>query len=264
MKNTLEDIFLSYGFTTLEYKYIRSSGLAMLIPDKTIEYNLEENFAYFKSLEFDDKKIRTFFKINPKIITINKDKIVDNLYNLYSFNYTKSDTIKMIKTDAKVITLTKNEITTRISALNIIGYKYEDIIHIGKHTPQIFTDDMKNINDKLAFLMDLGYAKEEVIYMTKSLSSLFVYSYDNIQSKIDFLDSLNAHYLPVIKPNILMQNANVSYARLKYYEDHNIDYKKNDYKKIFIGEKQFVSQYKITKDELLEKYIKETDKQKKY
>ncbi|MBO5183176.1 MAG: hypothetical protein J6B64_02140 [Bacilli bacterium] len=113
---------------------------------------------------------------------------------------------------------------------------------------------IKKLKDNFAFLLKIGYTKEEVIKMTKSFPPIYGLSIENMKQKIEFYDSIDMHELAVINPKQLMQSVNLSYARYSFYKDRGIDIDMNNYRKLFVGQKDFEKAYGITKKELLEKY----------
>ena len=120
--------------------------------------------------------------------------------------------------------------------------------------PTIYSYSIENLKQKIENIMDLGYSKEEVIKMTKSMPTIYSYSIENMKQKIVFYDSIGMHALAVIDAKQLMQSVNLSYARYSFYMDKGINIDIDNYKKLFIGQKQFEKSYGITKEELLKKY----------
>lgn len=113
---------------------------------------------------------------------------------------------------------------------------------------------LKKIKENMGFLKSIGYSQEEVIKMTKSLPAIYSHSIENMKQKIEFYDSIGLHKLPVISPKDLMQSTALSYARYMFYKDKGIQIDETNLRKLFIRQKQFETQYGITKQELLEKY----------
>ena len=135
-----------------------------------------------------------------------------------------------------------------------MGYTKEEVIKMTKSSPQIYSYSIENMKQKIEDIISLGYTKEEVIKMTKILPSIYGLSIENMKQKIDFYDSIDMHELAVINPKQLMQSVNLSYARYSFYKDRGIDIDMNNYRKLFVGQKDFEKAYRITKKELLEKY----------
>ena len=134
------------------------------------------------------------------------------------------------------------------------GYSKEEVIKMTKSLPQIYGYSIENMKQKIEDIMLLGYSKEEVIKMTKSLPQIYSLSKENMKQKIDFYDSIGMHVLAVIDTKYLMQSVNLSYARYSFYMDKGINIDIDNYRKLFIGQKNFEKSYGITKEELLKKY----------
>ena len=130
----------------------------------------------------------------------------------------------------------------------------EEVIKMTKTLPSIYGYSIENMKQKIIDIMDLGYTKEEVIKMTKTLPSIYGLSIENIKQKIDFYNLIGMHELTVIDAKLLMQSTNLSYARYSFYMDIGINIDMNNYRKLFINQKQFEKTYGITKEELLERY----------
>lgn len=254
MSNNLEKTFIDLGYTKEEYRHIRSYGLLLLYSDTKIKENLNDGILFFSQLGFAYEQILKFYKYAPNILKYSYDELYNQINKLIILGYNQDEILKMIKVDSRIITLSDDDINNRFYYLNRFGYTNEDILKIGKRTPQIFTENVKNLNDKFYFLLEHGYKKEDIVKMTNKLSSIFSYSLDNLQNKIDFFDFINAHELPVIKPNILMQSSKVSYARYYYFIDKNINFEVNNYRKLFISENQFKRAYGISTEELIKIY----------
>ena len=56
-----------------------------------------------------------------------------------------------------------------------------------------------------------------------------------------------------------MQSTKLSYARYMFYKDKGIKITMDNYRKLFINQKQFEKAYGIKKEELLKKYDYEKD-----
>lgn len=69
-----------------------------------------------------------------------------------------------------------------------------------------------------------------------------------------FYDSIGIKSVILEKPNFLRQSISLSYSRYQYLKSMKRAINKNNFKKLFYGEKQFVNQYSITNEELLNLY----------
>ena len=75
-----------------------------------------------------------------------------------------------------------------------------------------------------------------------------------MKQKIEYYDSIVMHKLAVVDAKLLMQSTALSYARYEFYKDKGNEIDMINYRKLFIGQKNFEKQFGITKQELLEKY----------
>lgn len=138
-----------------------------------------------------------------------------------------------------------------------LGYTEDDYNEIRNSYPLINIKDetiSMHLKDIFTFFLECGYTKEEVIKMTKTLPQIYSLSIENMKQKIDFYNLIDMHELAVIDAKNLMQSINLSYARYSFYIDLGINIDMNNYRKLFMGQKQFEKTYGITKEELLERY----------
>ena len=91
--------------------------------------------------------------------------------------------------------------------------------------------------------------------MTKSLPSLFSYGIDNIREKIELLRSIGIGKVATVSPKLLMQSVDLTYARFRFLtEERNKEISMKTVSSLFAGSNLFQKTYKISKDELLERY----------
>ena len=184
-----------------------------------------------------------------------KNNIISVYDYLLSLGYTKKDVIKMTKLLPALYSYSKENIRDKIDFLISLGYTKEDVIKMTKLLPSLYGLSKENIQDKINFLISLGYTKEDVIKMTKQLPALYGYSKDNIRDKIEYLKSVKLEFIVLCNSKYLMQSTKLTYARYKFLtEEKNICISKENYRKLYINNKQFGSSYGISKQELLERY----------
>ena len=122
-----------------------------------------------------------------------------------------------------------------------------------KHPP-IYTISIDALKQKLNDLKDLGYSNEEVIIMTIGLPQLFGLSIEKIKERIEFYNSINIGEIVLFDSKQLMQSVELSYARYCFYTSFGVTIDINNYRLLFINEKQFERRYGVTKEQLLLKY----------
>ena len=215
-KMSLKEEFIKLGYTEDDYNEIRNSYPLINIKDETISKHLKDIFTFFLEC-----------------------------------GYTKEEVIKMTKALPAIYGLSIENMKQKIVDIMKLGYTKEEVIKMTKALPSIYGYSIENMKQKIADIMELGYTKEEVIKMTKALPSIYGLSIENIKQKIDFYNLIDMHELAVIDAKMLMQSINLSYARYSFYIDLGINIDMNNYRKLFMGQKQFEKTYGITKKELL-------------
>ena len=172
--------------------------------------------------------------------------------------------IKMMKKLPKLYSYSKENIKQKIVYLQELGYKKEEILEMTSVMPQIYCLHIDTITEKLNVMMENGYAKEEVLEITKYFPHILGASIENIMEKLGYYNEIGLHEIPIVNPKTLMQSISLTHARIKFYEEKGIEIEHTNYIKVFVGQKQFKKQYKITNEELIEKYNYEKDKVKSY
>ena len=218
-KMNLKEEFIKLGYTENDYNEIRNSYALMNTKDETISMHLKDIFTFFLEC-----------------------------------GYTKEEIIKMTKTLPSIYGYSIENMKQKIVDIMCLGYTKEEVIKMTKALPAIYSYSIENMKRKITDIMELGYTKEEVIKMTKALPSIYGLSIENIKQKIDFYNLIDMHELAVIDAKMLMQSINLSYARYSFYIDLGINIDMNNYRKLFINQKQFEKTYGITKEELLKRY----------
>ena len=150
--------------------------------------------------------------------------------------------------------LSIDNIKEKINDLKALGYSDKDIIKMTKVLPALYSYSIDNIKNKINDLKALGYSDKDIIKMTKVLPSLYSYSIDNIKEKKDFYDKIGLSFIIMEDTLQLIQSVNLSYARYEFYKSKGITLNKDNYKKLFISQEQFIDDYGITNKRLTEIY----------
>ena len=201
-----------------------------------------------------DRVVLKMTKASSSIYVANIKNISQKISDLISLGYTRLSVLKITKASPAIFSLSIENIKKKIEDLILLGYTKEDVFKMTKLFPTIYSYSIENIRQKITDLISLGYTKENVIEMTKVLPAIYGYSIENIKKKIEFYDTIGLHDLPIINPGNLMQSVSLSYARYRFYLDRGINIDISNFRKLFLNQKQFEKQYKITKEELIEKY----------
>ena len=198
----------------------------------------------------------------PAIYGYSKDSIKEKILGLEKLGFSREDIIKMLKFLPPIFGYSMDNINKKLTDLEELGYSREDIIDMIKAFPTIMGYSIDNIKKKFDDLEKIGFSEDEIISMTKSLPALLGLSIENIKEKIEFYDSIGMHDLASHKPRYLMQSVSLSYARYQFYLSRGITIRMDNYKRLFISNKDFLKQYLVTKTDLLNMYRYE-DREKK-
>ena len=294
---SLEQLFIKLGYTKDDYILIRNSYSLKKLREETLIRQVKRNYNWLLEFGYSKEEVIKITKTLPTIYGLSIENMIQKIEEVVGLGYIKQEIIKMTKSFPQLYSITIESIKQKIEDLIEIGYSKEEVIKMTRNFPQLYsitiefikqkiedlmelgyskeevikiTKDFSSIysfsidsmKQKIEDLMELGYSKEEVIKMTKSLPTIFGLSIENMKQKISFYDSINMHELAVVDSKMLMQSVNLSYARYNFYLKIGIPISMDNYKKLFISNKIFENQFKITKTELLkmydyEKYIEE-------
>lgn len=218
----------------------------------------KKNSALLKIFGFSEKDINRILKrpnINKFKMSTILIKVKNKIYFLQSLGYLYIQVIKIISDLPQILTFPDISIKKRIEDLIKLGYSKEETLKMTGEISKIFSYSMENIEKKLNDIVSLGYTKENALTMTYNLPALFNYSKENIKEKIEFYDTLGLHEIIISKTGILMQSLKLSCAREKFLRvEKEIIINTTNYYTIFQNASQFKKQFKITTEELLNKY----------
>ena len=90
--------------------------------------------------------------------------------------------------------------------------------------------------------------------MTKSLPAIFSLSEENIDKKIEFYKEIDLEFIITEDTLRLMQSVELTYARNRFFSDIGIIVNQDNYLKLFYVQNQFIKQYGINNNELINRY----------
>ena len=150
----------------------------------------------------------------------------------------------------KLLRFSFTHILNTFKFLKSIGYSEDDIRKMTCIFPSIYSFGTKYILDKFNFLKGLGYTDNQVKDITISLPSIFGFSNKNLLDKIRYYKEIGLSDLIIIKPKILIQSIELSYARYEYMKTKNIVINIKNYRKLFRSQPRFASSYGINNDDI--------------
>lgn len=98
--------------------------------------------------------------------------------------------------------------------------------------------------------------------MTKDLPSLLGLSIDKIREKKEFFDWIGISQVMIINTKYMIQSVSVSYSRYLFYKSIGINIDMSNYNLLFVNQRDFISKYKISNEELVKIYDYDKDKNK--
>ena len=180
-----------------------------------------------------------------------KEETIKNKLNFFiSLGYTKEEIIHMSLKFPSLLTHSSTYLLNKFKFLKSIGYSEDNIRKMTYFFPAIYGYSTKHILNRFNFLKGLGYTYNQVIDITISLPAIFGYSDKNLLDKIRYYKEIGLSDLIIIKPKILMQSIELSYARYEYMKTKNIVININKCSNLFAGQSIFVSSYGINNDDI--------------
>ena len=110
------------------------------------------------------------------------------------------------------------------------------------------------MSNKIQDLVNLDIDYNVILAMVKKFPPLLALSTENIYSKLGvykYIGVTNAIYGNAM---CLMQSADHAYARYCFLKENGILITPENYKLLFIGNSEFSARFKISKEELLQRY----------
>ena len=239
--NSNNEWFISHGFSKQEI-----IKMVTVVPSiyTFSSSKIETKYNYFIS-----------FGYTPQIIGLSIENIKEKLSYLFSLGYTRKQIIKITYLLPPIIGYSIENIESKINNYNRLGIPKEDIIKMSLMFSGFYSISEDNVNNKIKDLINLGFTYEQVIKMIKLFPPILGLSIETIKEKIDFYRELNILDVIIENPKYLMQSVNLSYARYMFYlMEKNDVINSNTSRRLFVGDKQFSKQFKVTKEELLKRY----------
>ena len=193
-------------------------------------------------------------KLLPAIFSLSEENLENRFKYLESKGYLNKDIIKMTKSSPAIFGYSEENIENKFKYLESKGYSKKDIIKMTKLLPSIFGLSEENIENKFKYLESKGYSKKDIIKMTKSLPTIFSLSEENIDKKIEFYKEIDLEFIITEDTLQLMQSVELTYARYRFLIDMSIIINQDNYAKLFYVQKQFIKQYGINNNELINRY----------
>lgn len=250
----IKKYMLEYGYNEKDIEKILNTYPLYTSKCETLLNNIKDITNLLSILGYTKKNIIKMTKLYPTLFSYNIYNVKKKIDDIITLGYTESEVIKMAKCSPSLLGYSIDKIKQKINDLVSLGYTKLDVINMTKFAPSLFTRGINNVKKKFDNLVDLEYTKEDIIKMTKLFPALLTLNINNIKQKFDFYKLIDIDNQLIDNAKLLMQSVELSYARYRFYESKSIEINAENYRKLFIGQKQFEKTYGISKKELLEMY----------
>ena len=241
---------------SLGYKEKQIKDLARRNPkvyDYSIQY-IENKISGLKSLGYDMHNIIVMTSNYPQILDSNLDWIVEKVNSISKLGFESKKAYKMTGTMPQLLFNDVEEIETRLGELQLLGYKKEECVAMLERYPFLMGLSIHKFEELQQDFPKLGYTQEQFMNISVKFPQIFGFSYESLQDKIDLYDSLELHDVPIDYPSILMQGTSLCRLRMKYFNDIGIEINQDNYRQLFLPERDFFNKFKVSRDDLIEIY----------
>lgn len=255
----MEEYLMSFGFDKQTASNLVKRYPLCNLKEDTLKNNIESSFDFFIKLGLNKEEIIKMAASAPSMFSYSADTMDKKIEGVMELGYTMKEVIRMTIKASIIYFYSVDNIKNKIADLENLGYTKDQIIDMTVKSPQIFSYNIDNIKNKINDIKNIGYTNDEVISMTTNSPSIFGLSIENLKPKLEYYDFIGLHDLALKDPKHLIQSVNLSYARFEFFRENNIDITMENYRKLFVSEKQFETQYKINNKDLMKQYDYNTE-----
>ena len=205
-------------------------------------------------LGYTKEKILKMLKAFPNLFDLSVKNINDKIDEWVELGFDRNSAIKLGYKIPFIFGYKKENLEKRIKNIMCLGYNYDDVISMISVFPELFSTSLDNMKQKINDLINLGYSYEQVMMITKKFPQIYSLSIENIREKKEFYDMLGIGFVILLEPKRLIQSMDLSYARYMFYLSIGIHINKDNWRKLFIDQKQFMKSYNKTNDDLINQY----------
>lgn len=249
-------------FEKIGYSYdeiISISKKAPVILTHSEEYIINK-FEEFKLLGFTYEEIKKIVGKFPNLITFSLKTLSDKINGLIDLGFDQNRVIEIIKSHPQIIGFTIDSLKEKIEEYIEMGFTKEETIKLLSETKGLFSISSGYVKNRIEDIMKCGYSKEDALKIIKGYAGISTISRENTIEKLEFYNSIGLHNLAIVSPKQLMQSVKLSHARREFYMSSGIVINMENYRKLFLGEKQFIKMYNKTNNELISEYPRDEKK----
>lgn len=213
--------------------------------------------SYMMKLGYKEEEINKILKQHV-IKRFSDETLLIHIEGIFNYfldkGYTKEQVIKMTTHTPSIYSYSAENIENKYEDLISLGYTKEQIIHLTRIAPVLFTYDIESLKEKIKIVISLGYTKEQELKMTVIFPGIYSFSKEKIMNKIKYFQERKLEKVILHDTKQLMQSLELTHARYEFLKENGIEINDQQYKELFYSENQFKSKFKITKEEILNKY----------
>ena len=191
----------------------------------------------------------------PLLFLAAPSRIKDKIKEIMKLGYTEQDALKIMKSFSVIFSYSYENMKSKIDALIKLGFTKEEALEIVKITPVIFSYSVESMHDKVNAIKSLGITHEAVVQIIKGFPALLGASLNNITAKFSYYTEIGIMDYILKHPKELMQSTELTKARYNFLTECGIDIVPENIARLFYGNKIFESCYRISKEELLNRYL---------
>jgi len=226
------------------------------------EINLDISINNLSSKIEDKEMLINLIKSNSKVLSYSTKTINDKFDWFYNKGYSKKDAAKIICKADKILTLNYYQDDNLDSNMDNkykflvdnLKYTKEEIIDITLSFPEYYTLSLNTIRNRLYNMTKLGFNLNQVKKIFYDFPEIISFKEETLNDKYDYFLKLDMLDIFFKDPKYLMQSLKLTKARYNFMIDRGLRVNKNNYGKLFVGNKKFKKTYGIDNDTLLEKY----------
>ena len=187
----------------------------------------------------------------PQLYGYQEDKIIERINYLQKLGYSIEDIIKMTTQYPQLYSFKENRIADTIKLLLSFSLPHPVVLKMLKISPQLIGYSSEKIQKNLQILNSMNYSKEKIMCIITLYPSILGISSDSLLKHLEFYQELNLEEIIFKNPRNLLQSIELTYARLCYFEEHDIPISS---RKLFMKKSEFERIYQITTEDLLALY----------
>ena len=243
-------------FEKMGYSYQEIISMTRKVPlliTHSEEY-IKNKFNEIKLLGLNDEELKNIIRKFPNIISFSLKTLCEKINGLIEVGFDQNRVLDIIKTHPAVIGFTIDSVKEKIDEYISLGFTKEETIKLLSETKGLFSMSNSYVKNRLDDIINCGYTKEEALKIMKGYPGISTISKENTVEKLNFYNSIGLRNLAIVSPKQLMQSVKLTHARREFYMSSGIVINIDNFRKLFLGEKQFIKMYNKTNKELISEY----------